>query len=299
VIVSIDGSEDGTREMVAGFSAPYALCAIWQPNKGRAAACNTGIRASRGRLLVFLDDDMEPAQGFLAAHVRAHRDSTLLGVVGAAPISIDASSPPVLMYIGAKFNRHLERLAQPGHVFTLRDFYSGNFSVCRDVLAEAGGFDEGFKIYGNEDLDLSIRLRRNGVRLVYDPEALAYQRYTKDFAALARDEVAKGRTAVALATKHPDSFSELKLSGFDQQSWKWRLLRGGLLVFSRMWAGTPGFVTWLMGWLERVQPARLELYFALTLDYFYWLGVQSALRANRRAGREPRSLEQMRAVLQQ
>src|SRR5438309_8094482 len=64
VIVVIDGSEDGTREMLAEFHAPYPLQALWQTNRGRAAAINTGIRSAGGKVLVLLDDDMEPAPGF-------------------------------------------------------------------------------------------------------------------------------------------------------------------------------------------------------------------------------------------
>src|SRR5512147_2694955 len=48
VIVSIDGSGDGTREMVAQLVTPYRLHALWQPNHGRATACNAGIAAARG-----------------------------------------------------------------------------------------------------------------------------------------------------------------------------------------------------------------------------------------------------------
>ena len=37
VIVSIDGSQDGTREMVSQFPAPYNLRYTWQPNMAMAA----------------------------------------------------------------------------------------------------------------------------------------------------------------------------------------------------------------------------------------------------------------------
>src|SRR5580765_7673564 len=77
VIVSIDGSQDGTREMVAQISVPYRLRAIYRyPNRGRAAACNAGIREATGEILVLLDDDMEPAPAFLAGHGAAHPDGS-------------------------------------------------------------------------------------------------------------------------------------------------------------------------------------------------------------------------------
>src|SRR5215831_4701220 len=190
VIVSIDGSQDGTSAMVSQFPAPYRLRSIWQPNRGRAAACNTGIRIAKGQLLVLLDDDMEPSDGFLAAHLCAHPEGLRRGVVGAAPVRFTNGSPAVVQYVGRKFNSHIEALAQPRYQFKLRDFYSGNFSIDREVILEVGGFDESFRIYGNEDLELSVRLSKAGVQLVFSSQAQALQHYTKDFAALARDNVA-------------------------------------------------------------------------------------------------------------
>jgi GT2 family glycosyltransferase len=283
VIVSIDGSEDGTREMVAQFPAPYALQGIWQSNRGRAAACNAGIRVARGDLLVLLDDDMEPEPGCLLAHLQAHAEHARLAVLGAVPVRIDQSSAPVADFINAKFSRHLQKLAQPDYTIHFRDFYTGHISIRRDVLLEVGAFDEDFKVYGNEDSELALRLARAGVKVVYNPEALAYQHYTKDFAALARDNVAKGQTAVLLASKYPEAFHHLRLRTYYQGSRKWRMLRAVLLMLSRLAAGTPKGVIRFVNWLEQRKAARLHFYYDLALDYFFWLGAQPALRANRRA----------------
>ena len=56
VVVVVDGSDDGTSEMLAAFTAPYALTWRWQAKGGRAAACNAGVARARGDLLILLDD---------------------------------------------------------------------------------------------------------------------------------------------------------------------------------------------------------------------------------------------------
>jgi len=284
VIVCIDGSQDATQEVLSRFSVTYKLRVIWQPKLGRAAARNTGMRLAAGDLLIFLDDDMEPAPGFLAAHLQAHAPGSQLCILGAVPISLEQSSPAVVKYIGWKFNQHLENLTQPGYTFKLRDFYSGNFSIRREVLLRVGAFDETFKIYGNEDLELFVRLSKASVELKYCPEALASQYYTKDFAELAQDTIAKGRTAVLLASKHPETYHDLKLSMYSQASRKWRIVRAGLLQFSRVWTRIPELVILFMTWVERHRPARFNYCCFLALDYFYWLGARSALRGNSEAG---------------
>jgi GT2 family glycosyltransferase len=277
VIISIDGSEDGTREMVSQFPAPYKLRYAWQPNNGRATACNAGIRLARGELLILLDDDMEPSPGFLAAHLQAHPRGSRRAVIGAAPIVFDQSSPPIVKYVASGFNYRLERLAQSGSTIRFKNVYSGNFSIRREVLIEVGAFDEDFKVYGHEDYELAWRLMRAGVQLVYSPEALSYQGYSKDFAALARDCIARGRTAVLLAGKHPEVFDDLKLCTYRQASGKWRMVRAALLGVSRVFSGTPEWLISFVTWLEQRRTARLHFYYDRALDYFYWLGVAAAL----------------------
>ena len=56
LIIVDDGSQDNTSEVVAQFSDPR-IRYIYQENKKLPAARNTGIRASSGEYLVFLDSD--------------------------------------------------------------------------------------------------------------------------------------------------------------------------------------------------------------------------------------------------
>jgi GT2 family glycosyltransferase len=275
VIVSIDGSEDGTREMVENFPSRYALRCLWNKRRGRAGACNSGLRASLGNLVIFLDDDMEPGPNLVAGHLAAHTQDACVGIIGAAPVVFGAGSPPVVQYIGRKFARHLKNLGTPGYRLKFRDFYSGNFSVDRAVLLKCGGFDEDFTFYGNEDLELSLRLTRLGVHLEFSPHALARQHYEKSFASLAQDNIEKGRTAVLLAVKHPETFAYLKLS---QPALWWRLpIRNMLLHSSRRLARIPTYAIKLMDRLAVRLPALFIRLCQPALGYFYWLGASREL----------------------
>jgi len=281
-VVSIDGSEDGTRESVAALRAPFSLRSLWQPNGGRAAACNAGIRAARGDLVILLDDDMEPAPHFVAGHVEAHfpdrAPAGLRGVIGAVPVVVTPDSSPVVRYIAEGFAKHLEKLAQPGREIGIRDFYSGNFSIAREALLRVGLFDESFREYGNEDGELAIRLRAAGVALTYSSEALAWQHYQKDFPGLARDKMASGRTSVVSALRHPESVPAMRIGTYRRGQPRWRLLRSLLISASRP---LPFLPAWVLAWIrrgERRGSPRLKDFYFLALDYFYWLGVRSALR---------------------
>ena len=284
VNVIVDGSTDGTAELLAAAAPAYRLRGVLQPNRGAAAARNAGIRMAAGELLVFLDDDMEPAPRLLESHLAAHAGQPRLAVLGAAPIWLDAQSSPLVNYVAAKFNEHLARLATTDLPLGIRDFYGGNFSVRRALLDEVGRFDEAFRAYGNEDLDMAVRLKRAGVTLAYSADAMARQRYPKDLPALAQDALSKGRTAVFLAGKHPEFVAQSKLATWRAATPARRTFLESLIRLSQVWQRTPDAVVGLLGRLERRHPARLPLYYSLVTDYLFWLGVRNALADNRRAG---------------
>jgi glycosyltransferase involved in cell wall biosynthesis len=293
VIVSVDGSTDGSVEMLEGFDAPYALRFVAGPSRGRAAACNSAIELARGEVLIVLDDDMQPAPAFVERHLAHHSPDTRLCVMGAVPIELDAGSPHAARYTREKFNAHLAQLAEPGHAFVPRDFYSGNASLRTEEMRAVGGFSESFTVYGNEDIDLSLRLQAAGVELRYDAEALARQEYDKDLAALARDTVAKGRTTVQLARSHPGVFGQLRLASPWDGSQPWLATRSVLLWLTRRSDTVRRIVLWKADLLERLGLWRQPLFYRAVLDYAFWAGVEAELRESSPEGELERLAEEL------
>jgi len=281
VIAVVDGSTDGTAEAARGLAVPYRLSVLEGSNRGRARACNAGVRAATGDVVVLLDDDMEATPEFLAAHAQAHAGAARRAVIGAAPIVVVPASPPFVRYMADGFRKRLARLGQPGYRVSFRETYTGNFSALREALLAVGGFDEAFRVYGHEDYELALRLQGVGVELTYSAEALAYQHYEKTFAAFARDGIARGRTAVLFAAKHPEVVDRIKLSEYRQWPWRWRALRAVLLRLSRVTDRVPGWVVASVERLERWEPPRLDKYYTMAIDYLYWYGALAAMREQR------------------
>ncbi len=284
VVVVADGSTDGTVELVEGFAAPYALRAAWQENAGRAAAANHAISLARAPLLVILDDDMVPAPGLLAAHLAAHDGRQTRFVMGPAPVRVPAGAHPFLRYMAATRNEHYARLAQPGHVFHVRELYSGNASVRRDVLLGVGGFDERYRTYGGEDVDLALRLQAAGVGLAFDGAAVAGEAYEKTFAQLAADMIHEGRNAVMLAREHPQAAAGQQFAEPWPQAWWWKAARRGLLALTHAIPRTRDAVVGLTSALDRRGAPRMHLWLRFVLEYHYWLGAGPELQRARREG---------------
>ncbi len=288
VVVSIDGSEDGTREMVSAFSAPYRLLGIWHPNAGRATACNRAIQCATADLLIILDDDMEPSTAFLAEHLAAHQRAAQSGnkevcVLGAVPIRFDSSSPPVLQMVGAKHAGHMKKLSDPKYRMDPRDFYTGNVSIPRATLLRAGGFDGNFRVYGHEDVELFLRLTMADIRVIYSTAALAYQYFDKDFPAMVQDRIAAGQTATQLARKHPSARDVFLMKKYRQTSRAWRYTRWMLLMTTRMWTGMPHLMARSVNAASRTCPAAFRLLAPATLDYIFWASALSEMRVAERA----------------
>ncbi|HKP14946.1 MAG TPA: glycosyltransferase [Gemmatimonadaceae bacterium] len=282
VVVVVDGSTDGTAEAVDAYRAPYELRRVSLQRSGLAAARNAGARATSAPIVQFLDDDMEPSPGMVAAHLARQRRGDALGVVGAAPIVVPAGASPIVRYRARGFGRKLDRLAGRRDALEFNDVYGGNVSFGRETLLAAGGYDETFRVYGHEDYELSLRLTRAGHRFAYEPDALAQQYYDKTLRELAADVESEGRTAVAFARKHPDVLSALQLGGLHKRSMS---VRARLCLLAWLDSLTGGIGERLLANVERTELAtpassdaeRFARYDTL-FDILYWLGAERALR---------------------
>lgn len=278
VVVATDACTDGTQEMIDALDVPNELRRVEPGGRGRSAAVNAALAAAHGEVAIVLDDDMRVVPGFVERHRAHHPAGSRRCVLGAVPVELGPGSTHAARYVKAKFDLHLSRLSDPAHLALPRSFFTGNASLRVEVLREVGGFDESFGIYGNEDVELSLRLRKAGVELGYDPAAKALQEYGKDLGGLQRDTLAKGRTTVLLARSHPEFFGKLRLAEPDDASRPWLAARAVLLWLTRRLPGLTTSVFAFFSLLERAGLWRFPLFYRPVLDYAFWAGVDAALR---------------------
>jgi glycosyltransferase involved in cell wall biosynthesis len=284
VVVATDACRDGTKEMIDALELPCDLRRVEPRGRGRSAAVNAALAAGRGEVAIVLDDDMRVVPKLVERHRAHHPAGSRRCVLGAVPVELEAGSSHAARYVKAKFDLHLSRLSDPEHLALPRSFFTGNASLRVEVLREVGGFDESFGIYGNEDVELSLRLRKAGVELGYDPEALACQTYDKDLGGLQRDTLAKGRTTVLLARSHPEFFGSLRLADPDDASRPWLAVRALLLSLTRRLPSITAGVFAFFSLLERAGLWRFPLFYRPVLDYAFWAGVDAALRESTDGG---------------
>lgn len=154
VILVDDGSTDDTPAQLASCNDIRVRMVVLPRNAGRSAARNSGVAAARGEIVVFMDCDCIPADGYLAAHV----DALIQGAVASTG------------HVTGDGNGFWSRYQQEASARRRRQYAAGvtyagssqNLAVWHSAFDAAGGFDTGYERYGFEDRDLLLRMSQLG-----------------------------------------------------------------------------------------------------------------------------------------
>jgi glycosyltransferase involved in cell wall biosynthesis len=201
VVVVLDGSSDGSREMVDGLATtfPVPLLAKWQPNAGRAATRNALVALTTTSLVWLVDDDMTITASALVRHLGHDRTATAV-LMGPCDVVADQAEHQRLSFY---YDRRHQRLEAIGRVTRPQDCSFANTSAPTALLA-THRFDERFIGYGLEDSELAVRLLAAGVDIGFDVLAAIdhYSRPTPGARLTSMREA--GRNMVRFVAVHPD-----------------------------------------------------------------------------------------------
>ncbi len=207
VVVVDDGSTDATVATVQALAerAPLPITALEQGSRGPAAARNMGIAAARGSACLFIGDDTWPRADLVERHGRLHRrrpepQAALLGHVKWAS---ESRPSPFMEWLNSGVQFDFDQITSPEDV-PGSCFYTANVSAKRSFLVANGGFDESFVHAAFEDIELGLRLKQAGMRLVYDPGAVVEHFHPYDLPSSLRRMRTLGRSAVLLHERVPD-----------------------------------------------------------------------------------------------
>ena len=158
-----------TRSAPSPFPMCCARSAIPQ-QRGVSAGRNTAIREARGRVLVFLSDDLLVPTGFLAGHLATlerHPGAWVVGGFRQLPSLRETPFGRYLDDLEEGFTEARKQSPIGPDLWELGWPTARNLSLPRADFDAAGPFDERFRSTC-EDQDLAERARAQGLRFLYD-----------------------------------------------------------------------------------------------------------------------------------
>ncbi len=176
ILIVDNGSTDGSVPFFEAEQGAGRLRAVLNPqNLGFARGCNQGALEARGEFVLFLNNDTQTQPRWIEAMLKAAKE-TQAGVVGCKLLYPDDT----IQHAGIEFingvpdHRFRHAAATAPEVNERREFdmvTGACFLMPRSLFLELGGFDEVFR-NGVEDVDLCLRVRAAGRKVVYEPEAV-------------------------------------------------------------------------------------------------------------------------------
>jgi cellulose synthase/poly-beta-1,6-N-acetylglucosamine synthase-like glycosyltransferase len=139
---------------------------------GQVAALNAGLRAARGEVIAFTDDDAQPEPDWLEQVMTIFAAEPGIGAIGGPDIIDGSNRPPARRGQVGRISWY-GRMSGNHDIGTMRedvDILKGvNMSFRTAALV---GFDERLRGQGAQvgnDMKVSLSARRRGYRVVYDP----------------------------------------------------------------------------------------------------------------------------------
>lgn len=218
VIVVDDGSTDGTRAVLDARAArDPRLVVVQGPSQGPLQARVTGTEHADGDVVLLLDDDVLPDPGLAEGHLRHHRTTPDLLVLGFMPTRLPdrggADTFTTRLYAAEYAGRCATFDADPGLI--LKHLWMGNLSLPRerflDVTIRALA---PLPLFRHEDQEIGLRLAALGMTAVFDRTLHGVHEHRRTLPQFRRDCRLDGAGTALLDRAHPGLYGEPGIARF-------------------------------------------------------------------------------------
>jgi len=164
IIVVDDGSTDATFQIASRYSVKIVR---HRRNLGVACARNTGILATQSEIVVFVDADCIAGYRLLQYVIENFKNDPLVAAVGGREIPIYVNGIANICRAHRRQGWGPVKVYNPPYLFGLCSAFK------REKLIEVGLYDPRFRTNA-EDIDICLRLKSQGYKLVYDPRMTVF-----------------------------------------------------------------------------------------------------------------------------
>lgn len=227
LIIIDDGSRDDTPDRLKQLANQASNLVIdCVPNGGPARARNLAASMARGRILVFVGDDVAPIDDdFLSIHAAAHTRMPKIGQTILGKISWPNAEQLPVNFVMSHIQGDGEqqfgfRNMKAYQWYDWRLFYSSNVSVKKALVPDwlTGGYDSSFHLAAFEDpefaLRTTLRLQESNEEfgVFYVPAAHLMHFHPYTVAGFLSRQVSVGMMAQRFLELHPSRAGDLGLT---------------------------------------------------------------------------------------
>ena len=228
VVISDDGSTDGTIEMVQSLKniLPFNVRVIANEHLGCGGNHNQGIQAASGDIVLMLADDILAEPWLLSEHMKAHERYPESSVVVCGHIRQSTDLPETL------FQKSWDKIADDMFINERKDlkhrgFLVSNISFKKEFMVSNGMF-KNWPSGSGEDLELGFRLHKCGMRLIINPRALGYHYHPETLESVAARSYMHGYNWHYLENNVPETWIRYRSERI--------VLSDGVLIFLKIQA---------------------------------------------------------------
>lgn len=178
LIIIDNGSTDKTVELLTHLTGPIIV--LNRSNTGFVKAVNQGASIAKAKYILLLNSDVCIKENSIASALETIESRKSIGAVGAKLIfygDLLQEAGSIIWNDGTCSGYGKWDSPDEGEYNFSRsvDYCSGAFLLLsKNVFVSLGKFDEGFSPGYYEETDFCVRLRNNGLEVVYDPKVEAY-----------------------------------------------------------------------------------------------------------------------------
>ncbi|MEI6819394.1 MAG: glycosyltransferase family 2 protein [Verrucomicrobiota bacterium] len=166
IIIADNGSIDQTATVAQSATHPaIQILYLYEPQRGKSRAQNAAIAVACGEVLLFTDDDVEPAADWIELMARPLLENRCDAVTGRVLLAEELRRP----WFTHMHKRWLSDIPEPKVNFQNTGLIGANMGIRREVFDQNGHFDEelgpGATGLGEETL-LWMQMKEAGMRIL-------------------------------------------------------------------------------------------------------------------------------------
>ena len=197
IVVDNAPPDDSTQRMVAErYGTDSRVTYLREERAGASLARNLGVRAARGQIVAFTDDDAVVGPWWVAALAAGFATDPLVACVTGLTLPVDLDTPAqqafelyggmTVGYQGRVYDLQEHRGDTALYPYTAGVFgASNNAAFRRGPFLDRGGFDVSLgpatPAFSAEDLDAFLRVVLDGERILYEPRAVVRHEHRREF----------------------------------------------------------------------------------------------------------------------